>query len=180
MASELPPQRMGRPRRDDWALWNALLWMLCMGAAWRDLPARYGPWQTAYERFRCWSANGTFERVLAALHLRLDQDGQLDLDTWLVDSTTMCATKSAAGGAKKSPMPRAQSRWTDHEATGSLRRGGHAAGLAALGREAPRRAAVRVRVSVDVGASAAASSSPTAATTRSTSAAGCVGAASAP
>ena len=101
VAAELPPQGMGRPRRDDRVLWNALLWILCAGAAWRDLPARYGPWQTAYERFRRWSADGTFERVLAALRLRLDADGLLDLDTWLVDSTTVRATKSAAGGAKK-------------------------------------------------------------------------------
>ena len=103
VAAELPLQRTGRPRRDDRQLWNALLWILCTGAAWRDLPARYGPWQTAYERFRRWSADGTFERVLAALRLRLDQDGLLDLDTWLVDSTTVRATKSAAGGTKKKP-----------------------------------------------------------------------------
>ncbi|MBX9427392.1 transposase [Streptomyces lateritius] len=23
---------------------------------WRDLPERYGPWKTVYERFRRWSA----------------------------------------------------------------------------------------------------------------------------
>lgn len=100
---ELPPHRLGRPRRDDRQQWNALLWILCTGAPWRDLPARYGPWQTAYERFRRWAADGTFERVLHRLRLRLDAAGLLDLDTWLVDSTTVRATKSAAGGTKKKP-----------------------------------------------------------------------------
>lgn len=103
VAAELSPQRMGRPRRDDRVLWNALRWVLSTGAAWRDLPTRYGPWQTAYERLRRWSAQGTFARVLAALRLRLDQEALLALDTWLVDSTTVRATKSAAGGAKKKP-----------------------------------------------------------------------------
>lgn len=40
VAAELPPQGTGRPRRDDRVLWNALLWILCTGAAWRDLPTR--------------------------------------------------------------------------------------------------------------------------------------------
>jgi len=98
-----PPQRLGRPRRDDRQQCNALLWMLCTAAPWRDLPTRYGPWQTAYERFRRWAADGTFERVRHQLRLRLDADGLLDFDTWPVDSTTVRATKSAAGGAKKKP-----------------------------------------------------------------------------
>ncbi|GAB2956071.1 hypothetical protein GCM10027048_22590 [Hymenobacter coalescens] len=41
--------------------------------------------------------------MLAALRLRLDQHGLLDLDTWLVDSTPVRTTKSAAGGTKKKP-----------------------------------------------------------------------------
>lgn len=44
----------GRPRREDRHLLNAIFWILCSGAAWRDLPERHGPWQTAYNRFRQW------------------------------------------------------------------------------------------------------------------------------
>ena len=37
-----PPQIMGRPRRDDRQMLNGILWILCSGAKWHDLPERYG------------------------------------------------------------------------------------------------------------------------------------------
>ncbi|KUM38728.1 transposase [Pseudomonas sp. EpS/L25] len=81
-----PPRRMGRPRHDDRQMLNGLFWILCSGAKWCDLPERYGPWKTVYQRFRHWRDDGTFERILARLHLKLLQDGYLDLDTWMIDS----------------------------------------------------------------------------------------------
>ena len=96
-----PPQTMGRPRRDDRRMLNGIFWILCSGAKWRDLPERYGPWKTIYQRLRQWRDDGTFERVLTLLHLRLRQDGFIDLDTWMVDSTIIRATRAAAGGGKK-------------------------------------------------------------------------------
>jgi hypothetical protein len=35
-------------------MFDAILWILCSGAPWRDLPRRYGPWQSAYH----WYASG--------------------------------------------------------------------------------------------------------------------------
>jgi transposase len=35
----------------------------------------YGPWQTVYERFNRWSKDGTWGRLLEALHARLDDAG---------------------------------------------------------------------------------------------------------
>jgi transposase len=37
---------------------NGILWKLATGVPWRDLPERYGPWQTCYERFCRWQADG--------------------------------------------------------------------------------------------------------------------------
>lgn len=34
------------------------------GVPWRDLPERFGPWKTCYERHRRWSADGTRRRIL--------------------------------------------------------------------------------------------------------------------
>lgn len=96
-----PPQRMGRPRHDDREMFNGLFWILCSGAKWRDLPERYGPWKTVYQRFRRWRDNATFARILPRLHLKLRQDGYLDLDTWMIDSTMIRATRAASGGGKK-------------------------------------------------------------------------------
>ena len=92
----------GRPRRDDRDLLNAIFWMLCSGAAWRDLPERYGPWQTAYDRFRQWKQDGLFDQLLQRLHIQLDQEGLINYATWMIDATVIHASKAAAGARKKS------------------------------------------------------------------------------
>ncbi len=48
----LPPRKAGKRRKDDRLILNAIRWKLATGAPWRDLPERYGPWQTVYTRFR--------------------------------------------------------------------------------------------------------------------------------
>ncbi|WP_431884130.1 transposase [Micromonospora gifhornensis] len=50
-------------------------------AAWRDVPARYGSWQSIYTRFRGWALDGTFERMLAGVQADADAAGDID---WLV------------------------------------------------------------------------------------------------
>ena len=42
----------GRPKREPREMLNGIFWIARRGAAWRDLPERYGPWQTVYKRFR--------------------------------------------------------------------------------------------------------------------------------
>lgn len=94
-------KKMGRPPRDHRTLFNAAFWVLCSGAAWRDLPERFGPWQTAYDRFCKWQRDGTFDRIVEKLHLRLDSKGLIDYATWMVDATHIRAVQAAAGARKK-------------------------------------------------------------------------------
>jgi transposase len=98
----LLPVQSGRGQRfrDHRTIVNGMFWKLCSGAAWRDLPERYGPWQTVYARFRRWTQEGRFGEVLRALRLRLASDGNLDYSSRLVDSTSVRATKAAAGAKK--------------------------------------------------------------------------------
>jgi len=79
---------------------NGIRWRTRTGAPWRDVPARYGPWQTVYGLFRRWQRDGTWKRVLAQLQGRAD--GQ-ELITWdvSVDSTVARAHQHAAGASKK-------------------------------------------------------------------------------
>lgn len=42
---------------------NGIVWKIRAGAAWRDVPTRYGPWQSLYTRFRRWALDGTFTCV---------------------------------------------------------------------------------------------------------------------
>ncbi len=79
---------------------NAILWRLRTGVPWRDLPERYGPWQTVYSRFRRWQQAGVWERVLAALQADGDVAGALDWTLHFVDGTTVRAHQSAAGAKK--------------------------------------------------------------------------------
>ena len=91
----------GRPARDPRTMLNAMLWVLRTGAPWRDLPERFGPWQSAYHYFNAWRKAGLFDRLLEALQIRLDAAGQIDWDLWCVDGSSVRASRAAAGAPKK-------------------------------------------------------------------------------
>jgi hypothetical protein len=65
----LPPQRppVGRPPRDHRTLLAGMLWVARTGAAWRDLPPSFGPWQTVHGRYQRWRQAGLWQRILAAV-----------------------------------------------------------------------------------------------------------------
>ena len=81
---------VGRSASDNRLFVNAVLWIARSGAPWRDLPDRFGPWNSVYQRFRRWSHKGVWQRVFEQL-----QDA--DLDWLLLDSTTVRAHQHAAG-----------------------------------------------------------------------------------
>lgn len=90
-----------RPRLNDRLMLAGVLWGLCSGAAWRDTQQRFGPWSTVYQRFRGWRNQGAFDQMLKRLHLRLNEKGLIDLQTWMIDSTAVRATRASAGARKK-------------------------------------------------------------------------------
>src|SRR3972149_8920279 len=51
----LLPKSRKSARVDDRKIMNAIFYVLRTGMPWRDLPARYGPYTTAYNRFNRWS-----------------------------------------------------------------------------------------------------------------------------
>jgi transposase len=98
----------GRPLEDHRRLLNGILWRLHTGAPWRDIPERYGPWETIYGRFRRWRRDGTWAKVVTYLLEDLERQGRLGHDLWLVDATVIRATRAAGGAEKKSgrgPVP---------------------------------------------------------------------------
>ena len=97
----LSTARTGRPARDRRTLLNGIFWILCTGAPWRDLPERFGPWQTVYDHFRKWRKSGVFGRMVEALQIKLDQKGLIDWELWCVDGANVRATRAAAGADKK-------------------------------------------------------------------------------
>lgn len=99
----LPPRKAktGRPARDSRQMLNGILWILRTGAPWRDLPERFGPWQTVYDHFRHWRRDGVYDRILQALQIRLDREGRIDWDLWCIDGSSVRASRAAAGAPKK-------------------------------------------------------------------------------
>ncbi|WP_106968656.1 transposase [Streptomyces monomycini] len=75
--------RPGGQWADHRTVVNGVLYRARTGVPWSDLPERYGPWQTVYERHRRWSADGTWQRNLRELHIEADAgapDGALARD----------------------------------------------------------------------------------------------------
>jgi len=85
----------GRPRKNSRQILNGILWIARSGAAWRDLPERYGAWQTVYKRFVQWQEVG----LLACIFHDLGADA--DLQDISIDSNYIKAHKASAGAAKK-------------------------------------------------------------------------------
>ena len=83
----------GRPPEDNRNVINGILWRLRTGAPWRDVPEKYGNWNSIYRRFRRWSACGVWESVAVALAETMAESGHYN-----IDSTTVRAHVSAAGG----------------------------------------------------------------------------------
>jgi transposase len=87
-------EKQGRPPKPNRDMLNAILWIARSGAAWRDMPERYGPWETVYTRFKKWSEQHVFEEIFSILSI--DADYQ-DLS---LDSTSIKAHEHSAGAKK--------------------------------------------------------------------------------
>jgi len=59
--------RRGRPWRDHRQVLGGIMWKLHTGRPWRDVPVRFGPWQTCYGRLHRWQRDGTWPRIWALL-----------------------------------------------------------------------------------------------------------------
>lgn len=101
----LPPVAgRGRRWRDHRQVINAILWKLRTGAPWRDLPERYGPWKTAHDRLRIWTADGTWERILDDVIVKDDAVGNVEW-TFSIDSSSVRAHQHSAGARIKGAAP---------------------------------------------------------------------------
>jgi transposase len=93
-------KKPGRPRK--WAkrqLIDGIRWRSRTGSPWRDVPERYGPWQSVYGLFRRWQLDGTWALLVIALQALADAAGHVTWDV-SVDSGTARAHQHAAGARK--------------------------------------------------------------------------------
>src|SRR6266487_5453962 len=121
----LMPNSRKSARSDDRKIMNGIFYVLRTGMPWRDLPARYGPYTTVYNRFNRWSRRGIWKRIF-------DQLASKSRDSLhLIDSTIVKAHR-AASGAK-------QPGWSKHENPCCGRQQGSAVACLALRAAFPRR-----------------------------------------
>ena len=95
------PNRRGRPWMPHRQVLNGIFWVLRTGAPWRDMPERYGKWQTVYDRFSRWRREGIIEELLRVLADNARCRDLLDFDFGAMDGTVVRAHKAAAGARKK-------------------------------------------------------------------------------
>jgi putative transposase len=94
--------RQGRPWNDHRLMLEGICWRFRTGCPWRDLPAAFGPWQTVWKRHRRWSADGTYERMFAAVRAACPDPAVAEdmLRLLSADSTSVRAHQHAAGAPR--------------------------------------------------------------------------------
>lgn len=98
-------KKPGRPRRDDRAIFDGLIWLARTGAQWSQLPREFGPKSTVHERFSEWAETGALERAWAVLLRAYDADIGLD---WTWQAADGCIVKAPFG--KKGGLARRRRR----------------------------------------------------------------------
>jgi transposase len=94
---DLLPGKAGDPGRtanDNRSFINAALWIGRTGSPWRDLPERFGDWNSVFQRYNRWCKRGVWQKLL-----QIWQDP--DLECLMLDSTMIRAHQHAAGALKK-------------------------------------------------------------------------------
>lgn len=79
---------------DDRRVLNGIFYILRTGSPWRDLPERYGPYTTVYNRFNRWAKAGVWVNIFNALAAKSLQSMAF------IDSSIIRAHQHAAGGKK--------------------------------------------------------------------------------
>ena len=95
----LPNKPRGVPRVDDRRVLNGIYWRLRTGSPWSEIPERYGPYTTCYNRFVRWRKAGVWDRLFEAVTCSYAGGVQM------VDSTSIRVHQHAANGKRGLRMP---------------------------------------------------------------------------
>ena len=94
IAPLLPDKPRGVPRVDDRRVLNGIYWRLRTGSPWADIPERYGPYTTCYNRFVRWRKAGVWDRLFKAVSRAYEGDLQM------IDSSSIRVHQHGANGKK--------------------------------------------------------------------------------
>jgi transposase len=89
----LPEQRTGPASTlGDRVFIEAVLYRAKTGVPWRDLPERFGPWKSVYNRFANWARKSHWAAIFRELQIEVDEEGSI------VDGSVVRAHQDASGG----------------------------------------------------------------------------------
>jgi transposase len=100
----LPNKPRGVPRVNDRRVLNGIFWVLGSGAPWRDLPDKFGPYTTCYNRFARWRRAGVWIKIMDALAAAYDPAVQM------IDTSIVCVHQHAASIARNKRQSMGRSR----------------------------------------------------------------------
>ena len=93
------PKSHGRPRVDDLRVLSGIIFINRNGLRWCDAPREYGPAKTLYNRWRRWSDNGVFARIMVGLAAEGADPKTIMIDaTYLKAHRTACSLRAKKGG----------------------------------------------------------------------------------
>ena len=98
------PKSHGKPRVDDRRVLSGIIFINCNGLRWRDAPKEYGPAKTLYNRWKRWSDNGVFARIMVGLATE-----RAEHKTIMIDATYLKAHRTASSLRVKKGGVRARS-----------------------------------------------------------------------
>ena len=111
---DLLPGQEGDPgatAKDNRLFVNAIMWLAKRGAPWRDLPERFGKWNSVFQRFNRWCKTGVLDRIMEAL-----KDPDLGDFSWIRPSFAPISMRLAHKEA-----PRKRRRWAVRAAASAPR-----------------------------------------------------------
>ena len=89
--------------KDNRLFIDAVLWIGKTGSPWRDIPERFGDWNTVWKRFDRWAKKGIWQRIFDVLQ---DPDWE-----WVILDSTIIRAHQHAAGAPKKGVVRKPRRW---------------------------------------------------------------------
>lgn len=101
----LPDKSRGVPRVDDRRVLNGIYWRLRTGSPWADIPERYGPATTCYNRFVRWRKAGVWDRLFAVIAAAYEDDVQM-IDSSSIRVHQHGANSNCGSGKKGVRRPR--------------------------------------------------------------------------
>src|ERR1700751_6470832 len=94
------PSNPGRSGSDNRRFVEAVLWIVRTGSPWRDLPTRFGKWNTVFKRYSDWVKADVFQRLFTAC------SDEPDMEYAMVDATIVKVHRhgqGAKGGLRAKP-----------------------------------------------------------------------------